>query len=177
MPVDCNQSPDTRDFLPIKQESKMLKQSTSGFRPYQLGESALAAPRQMWLAGLGAAAVTRDWMQTEARQTFKSLVKEGTIVESRAMTFVSDQIEGSMSRANKVWKQTRATVEAGVKQAADSAVALAQKTLPVNLPKIELPLGAKPVAKRAVKAKKAVKARGAKVAKKAKRAAKKAVRQ
>ncbi len=88
-------------------------QRTSSFNAYQLGENALAAPRQMWLASLGAAALTNDWVQSEARRTFKSLVKEGTIVESRAVTFVSDQIEGSMTRANTVWKQTRATVESG----------------------------------------------------------------
>ena len=150
----------------------MQKQSTMSFRPYQLGENALAAPRQMWLASLGAAAVTRDWVQSEARQTFKSLVKEGTIVESQAVTFVGDQIEGSMNRANKLWKQTRATVESGVKQAADTAVALAQKALPKGLPKIELPLMSRPAAKRATTARKAVQARTVKVAKKAKRATK-----
>ena len=151
----------------------MQKQSTMSFRPYQFGENALAAPRQMWLASLGAAAVTRDWVQSEVRQTFKTLVKEGTIVESRAMTYVSDQIEGSMNRANTVWKQTRATVESGVKQAAETAVALAQKTLPRNLPKIELPLMSKPAVK-ATRAKKAVQTRTVKVVKKAKRAAKRA---
>ena len=76
----------------------------------------------MWLASLGAAAVTRDWVQTEAAKTFKTLVKEGTVVESRAVTFVGDQIEGSMTRANRLWKQTRSTVESTVKQAADAAV-------------------------------------------------------
>ena len=152
----------------------MQRQSTISFRPYQLGENALAAPRQMWLASLGAAAVTREWVQSEARQTFKSLVKEGTIVESRAVTFVGDQIEGSMNRANTLWKQTRATVESGVKQAADTAVALAQKALPRNLPKIDLSLMAKPAAKRATKATNTVKTRTVKVVKKAKRAAKSA---
>jgi len=154
----------------------MQKQSAISFRPYQLGENALAAPRQMWLASLGAAAVTRDWVQSEARQTFKSLVKEGTIVESQAVMFVGDQIEGSMNRANKLWKQTRATVESGVKQAADTAVALAQKALPKGLPKIELPLMAKPAAKRATKARKSVQARTVKVVKKAKRATKRAAK-
>ena len=154
----------------------MQRQSTMSFRPYQLGENALAAPRQMWLASLGAAAITRDWVQGEARRTFKSLVKEGTLVESRAVTFVNDQIEGSVSRANTVWKQTRATVESGVKQAAETAVALAQKALPRNLPKIDLSLMAKPAAKRATRAGKTVKARTVKVAKKAKRAVKTAAK-
>jgi hypothetical protein len=146
------------------------------FNPYQLGENALAAPRQMWLAGLGAAALTSDWVQGEARKTFKSLVKEGTVVETRAVTFVSGRIEDSMTRANGVWRQTRATVESGVRQAAETAVALAQKAIPRNLPKIEMPLMAKPAAKRATKAAKTVKARAVKGAKKAKRAVKKAVK-
>ena len=151
-------------------------QRATSFNAYQLGETALAAPRQMWLASLGAAALTNDWVKSEARRTFKSLVKEGTAVETRAVSFVSEQIEGSMTRANTAWKQTRATVESGVKQAAETAVALAQKALPRNLPKIDLPLMAKPAAKRATKAAKTVKARAVKVAKKAKRAAKKATK-
>jgi len=157
----------------------MQRQSTMSFNPYQLGENALAAPRQMWLASLGAAALTSDWVQGEARKTFKSLVKEGTVVETRAVTFVSGRIEDSMTRANGVWRQTRATVESGVRQAAETAVALAQKAIPRNLPKIEMPLMAKPAAKRATKATKAaktVKARAVKGAKKAKRAVKKAVK-
>ncbi len=154
----------------------MQRQSTMSFNPYQLGGNALAAPRQMWLAGLGAAALTSDWVQGEARKTFKSLVKEGTVVETRAVTFVSGRIEESMTRANGVWRQTRATVESGVRQAAETAVALAQKAIPRNLPKIEMPLMAKPAAKRATKAATTVKARAVKGAKKAKRAVKKAVK-
>jgi hypothetical protein len=76
-----------RDFQPTVQESAMLKQTTANFIPFQFGEEALAASRQVWLASLGAAAVTRDWMQTEATKTFKTLVKEGTVVESRAVSF------------------------------------------------------------------------------------------
>ena len=142
----------------------------------RISEAAMNASRQMWLASLGAAALTSDWVQSEARKTFKSLVKEGTVVETRAVTFVSGQIEDSMTRANGVWRQTRATVESGVRQAAETAVALAQKAIPRNLPKIEMPLMAKPAAKRATKAAKSVKARAVKGAKKAKRAVKKAVK-
>ena len=153
----------------------MLKQTTANFIPFQFGEEALAASRQVWLASLGAAAVTRDWMQTEATKTFKTLVKEGTVVESRAVTFVGDQIEGSMTRANRLWKQTRSTVESTVKQAADAAVTLANNALPKSLPKIELPgiiakpSKAKKAATKVVRAKKAVKKSAAKVTKKAKR--------
>ena len=154
----------------------MMKQTTPQFPPLRLGEDALVASRQVWLASLGAAAITRDWMQTEASRTFKTLVKEGTVVESRAVTFVGDQIEVSMTRANRLWKQTRRTVETTVKQAADAAVTLANNALPKSLPKIELPVAAKPArAKKlvagAARAKKAGRKSAAKVARKVKRAA------
>jgi hypothetical protein len=155
----------------------MLKQSTVNFHPFQLGEEALNASRQFWLAGLGAAALTSDWVQTEATRSlkaFKSLVKEGTVVESRAVSFVGDRIEFSMNRANRIWSRTRHTVESTVRQAADTAVTIANSALPKSLPRIELPLGAKPKAKPSVakagRARKAVRKGPAKTARKAKRA-------
>ena len=60
----------------------MLKSSLH-LQPNRLGEAAIAASRQVWLASLGAAVVTRDWVQTEAGDVFKTLVKEGTVVESQ----------------------------------------------------------------------------------------------
>ena len=114
----------------------MLKSNLS-LQPNRLGEAAINASRQVWLASLGAAVVTRDWMQTEAGGVFKTLVKEGTVVESRAIRFVGDSIENSVALANSVWKETRKTVESTVKHAADAAVALAQQVqqvLPVSLP-------------------------------------------
>jgi len=148
----------------------MLK-TTLNFQPNRLSEAAMLASRQMWLASLGAAVVTRDWVQTEAGDVFKTLVKEGTVVESRAIRFVGDRIENSVSVANTVWKQTRRTVESTVKQAADTAVSIAQQVLPKSLPTFELPLAAKARRPAAKPAKKAVK-RTAKVARKAKRAVK-----
>ena len=155
----------------------MLKQTTANFYPFQFGEEALAASRQVWLASLGAAAVTRDWVQTEATRTFKTLVKEGTVVESRAVSFVGDQLEVSMSRANRVWKSTRQTVETTVKQAADAAVTLANNALPKSLPRIELPIAAKPArakkaAAKVARAKQPAAKAAAKVVVKAKRAVK-----
>ena len=136
----------------------MLKSNLS-LQPNRLGESAINASRQMWLASLGAAVVTRDWMQTEAGGVFKALVKEGTVVESRAIRFVGDRIENSVAFANSVWKETRKTVESGVKQAADAAATIAhqvQQALPVTLPAFEMPgvaKTAKPTtARRATKA-------------------------
>ena len=155
----------------------MLK-TNFNLQPNRLGEAAIAASRQMWLAGLGAAVVTRDWMQSEAGDMFKALVKEGTVVESRAIRFVGDRIETSVSVANRVWKETRKGVESTVKQAADTAVSFAQQVLPTSLPKFELPSvlkTGKPAAKAATRTKRTIKAakkstRTVKAAKKAKRA-------
>ena len=156
----------------------MLKQATNNFQPNHMTEAAYAASRQVWLAGLGVAVVARDWVQHESGHVFKSLVKEGTAVESRAIRFVGDRIETSMTRANTVWRRTRRTVESTVKQAAETAVNIAQQVLPKSLPKIELP-GLAPKRKApAVKAKRAKrvvrtgKAKVAKVVKRAKRSVK-----
>ena len=135
----------------------MLKSNLT-LQPNRIGEAAIHASRQMWLASLGAAVVTRDWVQSEAGGVFKTLVKEGTVIESRAIRFVGDRIETSVSFANSVWKETRKTVESTVKQAADTAVSIAQQVLPRSLPAFELPGMPK-----AIKAKKA--RRAAKVAK------------
>ncbi len=74
----------------------MLK-TTLHLQPNRISEAAMNASRQMWLASLGAAVVTRDWVQSEAGDVFKTLVKEGTVVESRAIRFVGDRIETSFS--------------------------------------------------------------------------------
>lgn len=140
----------------------MQKQSLPAFNRYPFGEAALAASRKVWLAGLGATVVTRDWVQNGAGRVFSTLVREGTVVESRAIRFVGDRFESSLTRANATWRRTRRTVEATVKQAASSVVDYAQQALPKSLPKIEL---AKPV-KRA----RNTRVRAARPVKKAKRA-------
>ena len=120
----------------------MLK-SSAALNSNRLGDAALLASRKVWLASLGAAVVTRDWVQHEAGGVFKTLVKEGSIVESQAVRFVGDRIETSFSMANAVWKETRRTVESTVKQAADAAVTFAQQVLPRSLPVFELPMAPK----------------------------------
>src|SRR5437016_6274527 len=102
----------------------MLKTTTISFQPREISEPLLASSRQVWLATLGAAAVTREWVQNEAGHTMKSLVREGTAVESRAIRFVGDHIEASMSQANSAWTKTRRIVESTLKQAANTTVAL-----------------------------------------------------
>ena len=152
----------------------MLK-TTLHLQPNRISEAAMNASRQMWLASLGAAVVTRDWVQSEAGDVFKTLVKEGTVVESRAIRFVGDRLETSFSLANSVWKETRRTVESTVKQAADTAVSIAQQVLPKSLPAFELPRAPRAVKPAAKPAKRATK-RTAKVARKAKRTGKAATK-
>lgn len=128
------------------------------------GNYVFNAYRQVWLAGLGAAVVTRDWAQAEAAPLFRNLVKEGTLVESRTIRIVGDRIEGSVARANAVWKRARNTMSNTVRQAADTAVTLVQNNLPKSLPKVTLPsmlAPAKPAKKRAAKAVRAGKPRKA----------------
>jgi|KBSSwiStaDraftv2_1062776.scaffolds.fasta_scaffold01940_12 hypothetical protein len=108
-------------------------------RNLPVGDTVLAASRQVWLASLGAAVVTREWAQSEAGNVFRTLVKEGTAVESKAIRMVGDGIEVSFTRANAVWKHTRSTLESTVRQAAEAAVTLAQNTIPRSLPKVMLP--------------------------------------
>jgi|APDOM4702015023_1054809.scaffolds.fasta_scaffold155238_1 hypothetical protein len=156
----------------------MNKQASMNFQPGHLSEAAMAASRQVWLASLGAAVVTRDWVQNEAGTVLKTLVKEGTAVESRAIRFVGDQLEGSVERANTLWRRTRHTVETTVRAYADTAVTIVRETLPISLPKIDLPIikKAEARAKRAAavkRARKVAKTRPAKVVRKAKRAVKK----
>jgi hypothetical protein len=106
-----------------------MKQTSMHFQPAHLSEAAVNASRQMWLASLGAAVVTRDWVQNEAGTVLKTLVKEGTAVESRAIRFVGDQVEHSVSRANTLWRRTRHTVETTVRAYADTAVTIVRETL------------------------------------------------
>ena len=147
------------------------------YKSNQVGNSVYAASRQVWLAGLGAAVVTRDWAEREAGNVFRTLIKEGTAVESRAFRLVGDQVESSLTRANMLWTKTRSTVETTVRAYADTAVTIVRKSLPKALPKVELPamLKAAPAAKGS-RAKRAVKARTAKTVKRVKRTAKSAKR-
>ncbi len=147
--------------------------TTIQFRTNPVGDAVFNASRQVWLASLGAAAVTREWAQTEAGKVFRTLVKEGTVVESRTIRVFGHRIESSFAQANHLWKQTRTTVQSTVKQAANTAVTLVQNNLPKSLPKVTLPamlVPAQPTKRKSTAKKRTVKARGAKVAKPAKTA-------
>ena len=70
----------------------------------------LAAPRQLWLASLGAAAVARSWADKEAAGVFRALVREGVAVESHAMRYVGRNVEASLRRANGFARDARQTI-------------------------------------------------------------------
>ena len=164
-------------FAPYGNEEIHIMMNTIQYKSNQVGGTVLAASRQVWLAGLGAAVVTREWAEREGGNVFRTLVKEGTAVESKAYRIVGDQVETSITRANSVWKKTRATVETTVRTYADTAVALVRQSLPKTLPRIELPAmlqgaPAKPARKVKARTTKAVK----KTVKRAKRGAKSAAK-
>ncbi len=149
--------------------------TTIQIRTTPVGDTVLNASRQVWLASLGAAVVSREWAQNEASSVFHTLVKEGTAVESRTIRLLGDRLENSFAAANTLWRQARTTVQSTVRQAADTAVTIVQNTLPRSLPKVTLPAMLTPAKtrtaakKRVAKAKRATKARGATAAKRGKR--------
>jgi hypothetical protein len=147
--------------------------TTNNYRNAPTGEVLLAASRQVWLAGLGAAVVTREWAQNQAGPLFRTLVKQGTAVESRTFRKVGDRFENSITLANDLWRTARGTMAHSVKQAAETATTLVRETLPKRLPAIfraSAPKG------RAARATKVVKARAATAKKRAKRVARRATR-
>jgi hypothetical protein len=104
-----------------------------------VSDTVRAASRQVWLAGLGAAAVTRDWAEKESGNVLRTLVKEGAAMESRAIRFVGNRVGSSVATANVMWKKTRATIETTARTYADTAVAIVRQSLPKSLPKLQLP--------------------------------------
>jgi hypothetical protein len=148
--------------------------NTINTRAAEVGDTLVRASRQFWLAGLGAAVVTRDWAEKEGGVVFRNLVREGTAIESRAIRFVGDHLETSFTQANTLWKRTRRTVTTTVRTYADTASTLVRETLPVSLPRMAMPVTvkveAKPAAKRKVaRAKRAVTTRVNAATKRAKR--------
>jgi len=103
----------------------MQRQVTFNNNP--LADAAFAASRQVWLASLGAAAITRDWARHEAGKTFRALVKEGSVVEKQAIRMLSDRVETSIATATSLWKQTRATALTTANTLAETATSTLSK--------------------------------------------------
>ena len=101
----------------------MQKQTMSNMHASRLADAALAASRQVWLAGLGAAAVTRHWAKNEAGNALRTLIKEGSAVESQAIRVLGSGVETSLATAGSIWNRTRRQLRATVTAFADSAAA------------------------------------------------------
>ncbi len=101
------------------------------FKVLEVRDALIGAPRQVWLASLGAAEVTRQWASQEAGRTFRSLVREGTVVESRTLNYVGKRVETSLGKANALWRATRSTVERSVRIYRDGARAVVSR-LPIQ---------------------------------------------
>ena len=144
----------------------MQKQMTFGNNGNPISDAAFAASRQVWLAGLGAAAVTRDWARTEAGKTFRTLVKHGSTVENRAIRVLGDRIETSIANATSIWKQTRATVMTTASTLAETATAA--------LSQFKAPTVTRKAPAKARKVVKATKKRAARATRRTKRATRKA---
>jgi hypothetical protein len=142
----------------------MQKQATFNLSNNQFTDAALAASRQVWLAGLGAAAVTRDWAREEAGNTFRTLVKQGSAVETRAIRVLGDRIETSIATASSLWKQASRTVLTSVNALGETALSA--------LPMFKIPVVAK--APRSAKARKSTKTRATRAVRRVKRSGKKA---
>ena len=84
----------------------------------------LAAPRQIWLATLGAAAVTRGWAEKEAGTLFRALVKEGSVAETHAIRYIGNRVDTSVKAANALARETRKGIDASVASLARVAARL-----------------------------------------------------
>ena len=90
----------------------------------------LAAPRHLWLATLGAAAVTREWAERDAATMFRSLVKEGSAVETKALYVVGRRLGASVKRANTLARDARSGVRSSVESLARAASTFVRTKLP-----------------------------------------------
>jgi len=139
----------------------MLKQAAGNINVNRVADAALVASRQVWLAGLGAAVVTREWARKDAGHMFRALVKEGSAVESRAVRVLGRKIESSIALATTTWNRARDTARTTVGGLVETAAAA--------LPAFKAP-AAKRVTKMTKKSRSA-KARGSRKGRRAKRTA------
>ena len=104
------------------------------------GNTVRHASRQVWLAGLGAAVVTRDWAEKEAGRMLGTLVRQGTVVEARALRFVGTRVEQSVTRANRLIGQARVSLRDAVDTYAAPALTRVRRTIAgIELPRLPVP--------------------------------------
>jgi hypothetical protein len=121
----------------------MLKVTQNNFNALRVADTALNASRQIWLAGLGAAVVTRQWATNDAGQMLRSLIKEGASVEGRARRIIGKQIDNSVALATGAWNSARHTAITTVNGLVDAASSALPKFRPSKAAK------SKPVAAKA----------------------------
>ena len=109
----------------------MLKQAALNLNVNRFADSAFAVSRQVWLAGLGAAVMTRDWARNDVGHVFRNLVKEGSTVEAKAARVVGRRIESSIALATTAWNRARDTARSTVSSLVESAVAALPAAKPV----------------------------------------------
>ena len=109
----------------------------------------LAAPRQIWLATLGAAAVTREWAEKEAGTLFRTLVREGSTAETHAIRYLGNRVNTSVKAASTLARETRKGV---------ASLARATSHLRTRLPSVRarIDVDSAPARKSAAKAAKTV---------------------
>lgn len=112
----------------------MKSRQSMAHRSAELRQTALFVSREVWLAGLGAAALSRDWLKNEAGRAFSTLVREGKDVESRAVRLIGNRLEDTALRANTLWQHTRATLVTSARGIADDAAGAVRRVLPRRLP-------------------------------------------
>jgi hypothetical protein len=124
--------------------------TANNFRAAAVPDAVLAASRQVWLAGLGAAVVTREWADKEASTMFRKLVREGTVVESRAFRVVGERLDTSFAQASTLGQRARRTVATTAKTLAEATTSLVRQAIPASTP-VSSNKVARPSAKRPLK--------------------------
>jgi hypothetical protein len=117
-----------------------------------LAESALIASRQPWLASLGAASMSREWVRHEAGNTLRALVRKGSAVEKNAMEVIGGRVESSVATAASLWRIARATALATANRLAETASSMRSVTMPGFAATAAAPKPRKQAKNRAVKA-------------------------
>lgn len=117
-----------------------------------LAESALFASRQAWLASLGAASMSREWVRHEAGNTFRALVRKGSAVEKNAMEVIGGRVESSVATAASLWRIARATALATANRLAETASSMRSVRMPAFAATAAAPKPRKQAKNRAVKA-------------------------
>src|SRR4029453_2582073 len=141
----------------------MLKQAAVNLKVNRVADAAVAVSRQVWLAGLGAAVMTRDWTRNDAGHVFRTLVKEGSTVETKAARVLGRRIESSIALATTAWNRARDAARSTVSGLVESAAAV----LPAAKPYVAV----KHVRKTPAKSQRTTKARATRKVRRAKRSA------